>query len=512
MNRRRNRGFTRTFFLVAVIALLAMLPGRQAPLLAQSGKTTGSAQGPKAKIATVTPVTCSSLSFSSTVPGDAPFLAQSYADCFAWAEFIALNWSTDGSAFGTPGNLHPVQWETYTTQESLYPSSGTLPSGANTRIAQASCVTGANLAARRVGKLRILQATSKFAGQPGSSFSFPEAFPSGPAWLGAQNGTNVWYEVLLNPDEVSFVTANQFYNANMQSQWVNNGQGSPIVFPKGSSSGNPVGVIELKAAWMEATGYNPSNPGKWANYLLAPAVVVGPSNNQCRSVTVALVGLHIIHKTTSQATWVWATFEHVDNVPGPNNTTNCCDFYNPNCQPQQVTVSQSSCLASGQTSPVTISCTANTPPPYNLGAGCPNPVPIQVTKSTSLDGTANGANTFAVNAIAANNSNSVFRYYQLDDVLWSTNPTPDPTTPQKVPLNPTHLTSGNPLNVANATLETYHQGSQCTDCHMYANIAPQVPPPVPMWDSDFSFAFGTASAASSASPKNPKKKKTGKAP
>jgi hypothetical protein len=57
------------------------------------------------------------------------------------------------------------------------------------------------------------------------------------------------------------------------------------------------------------------------------------------------------------------------------------------------------------------------------------------------------------------------------------------------------LFAGNPGTVANTTLETYIQTSQCTDCHKYAAIAPasaNLP-----WDSDFSFALGTASPGSS---------------
>jgi hypothetical protein len=310
---------------------------------------------------------------------------------------------------------------------------------------------------------------------------------------------------------VSYVTdsSHQFYNAAKQQSWVNNGQGSPIVFTKGVQNG-AVGTLELKAAWMEVPNYSASDP-KWQQYLLSNAIVVGPTNTQCRSTVVALVGLHIIHKTTTQPTWVWATFEHVDNVPGPSNTSNCCNFNNPKCQSQTVQVNQSSCLPNGKTAPATVNvvCTANTSPPYNLGPGCPAPVPIQVTRATGLDSTAQQINAAMWQTIKASYPTSVFQYYQLVDVLWSTNPTQDPVKPQKVPLNPAALTSGNPGKVANSVLETYIQSSQCTDCHRYANIAPQTPPPAPVWDGDFSFALGTASVAQTQSKAkaNTKKKK-----
>jgi hypothetical protein len=101
-------------------------------------------------------------------------------------------------------------------------------------------------------------------------------------------------------------------------------------------------------------------------------------------------------------------------------------------------------------------------------------------------------------AITGSYPSSVFQYYQLVDVLWSTASTQDPTKPQQVPLNPASLTSGNPGMVANTTLETYVQSMQCTGCHRYANIAPQTPAPAPVWDADFSFALGSASVSPAA--------------
>lgn len=456
------------------------------------------------KIAAPSPFACSgnvTVTFGPTVPGDGLLSAQSDSDCFGWAEFVALNWPASGSGFGNPADLRAVQWETYMQAELMYPPNGAKPPpwGSTGGAIPSGCQVSPSLRAEVGRKVRILKSASKLVSSTGEGFTIPgiqQAYPqNAPAWLGAQSAGNVWYEVILNKDIYDFVTApsNQFYNATMQDSKVNDGTGEPIVFPKGSLTGSPTGAIEMKAAWMEVPNYNPAAPGKWAKYKLSTAVVIGPTNNQCRTVTVALVGLHIIHKTGSQPTWIWATFEHVDNVPGPNQTSDCCNFNATSCQTRQVTVPEASCLGPGQTSPVTVSCTPNTSPPYYLGPGCPAPVPIQITRTVQLDSNATAANQAMWTAIGHAYPTSVFRYYQLVDVLWSTNPTQDPTLPQKVPLNPHSLTSGNPGRVFNTTLESYFQSSQCTDCHRYATIAPQsanLP-----WDSDFSFAFGTASPA-----------------
>ncbi|HXH12529.1 MAG TPA: cytochrome c family protein [Alphaproteobacteria bacterium] len=431
--------------------------------------------------------------FNSTVPGDALPFNQLDANCFGWWEFITLNWPTEqGAGFGDPGDLNPVQWETYMVRELLFqPGAATPPSWGTQPTIPPNCQSQAQLTAKSPGSLRFLRATSKFTSSFANTFDFPssidEAAPTdAPNWLGAQNGTNVWYEVRINQDEYNYVVSNQFYNADNQAAWVNNGNGRPMVLPKGSSGGQ-TGAIELKAAWMEVP--DPTN-SKWNRYKLSPAVVIDPASNTCRSTTVALVGLHIIHKTQSQPTWFWATFEHVDNVPGPSSTSGSYNFYNANCQAQTVEVSNSSCLPQGVTSPVTVSCTPNTPPPYYLGPGCPGPVPIQVSRVVPIDSDAQKANAKVQAAIKSAFPNSVWQNYQLVNVMWSTSPTQDPAKPVQVPLQLSSMLPS--AKVANTTLETYAQTLSCTDCHRYATIAPTAANPNPPWGSDFSFAIGSA--------------------
>lgn len=433
--------------------------------------------------------------FGSTVPSDAPILSnQLDADCFGWWEFIALNWpSTQGSGFGNPSDQNPVQWETYMSRELLFqPGAATPPPWGAQPAIPPDCQSQAQLTAENTKSMRLIQAISKFTSTFATEFDFPnsidEAAPTNaPNWLGAQNGTNVWYEVRINQDEYNYVVSNQFYNANQQAAWVNNGNGQPIILPKGSlQSSAPTGAIEIKAAWLEVA--DPRNT-KWQRYKLSPAVVVDPSSNTCRSTTVALVGFHIIHKTQSQPTWIWATFEHVDNVPGSSSSSGSYNFYNSNCQPQQVQV-PASCLPSGATSPVTVSCTPNTPPPYYLGNGCPGPVPIQVSRVVPIDSDAQQANSIAQAAIAKAFPKSVWQNYQLVNVIWSTSPTQDPKKPAQVPLPLSSMQP--PQKVANVVLETYMQNLTCTDCHRYATIAPTAENSNPHWDADFSFAIGSA--------------------
>ncbi len=311
-------------------------------------------------------------------------------------------------------------------------------------------------------KTKLLTFTTKFAADTTFGMIPDQAAPFGkPNWLGAQNNTNVWYEIKLNKDYYDFVVRNGYYNAVTQHDSVKNNV--PISFPPGGYTG-PVGAIEVKAAWMEVDNIN--SP-KWQRYKLSRATVFDSASGKLRETAVALVGLHILHKTQNQPTWVWATFEQVDNVPDANNETPPYgyNFYGANCTSRQVT------LNGGGT--VTVGCTPNTSPPYNLSQAAP--VPIQVTRLNLLD---------ASNAVPINDSmrnyirkfypQSVFQYYELVDVIWSNGSQQHPTKPIPVPfpLNTAGMASGTPI-VANTTLESYVQNTNtCFSCHKFSTIAP----------------------------------------
>jgi hypothetical protein len=195
---------------------------------------------------------------------------------------------------------------------------------------------------------------------------------------------------------------------------------------------------------------------------------------------------------------VWATFEHVMNVPGstmadggvpPDGGVN---FYNPDCVPQTVSVSPD-CLPDGGTGsssvPVSVACTPNVSPPYYLKPGCAA-VPIQVTRTTPIDGVAAGQTLAAWAAIEQAYPTSVWRNYQRVNAFWSSS-AGEASGPVPVPLQ---LHSMQPPGVvANTTLETYAQNLTCTQCHVYATIARSTADCDPVWNSDVSFVMSQAS-------------------
>lgn len=425
------------------------------------------------------------ITFNNVVPGDlSEFNNQSQVDCFAWQSFISLNWPENTSdSFGEPGNLSFVQWETYIPIDVLFPPEGAAPPAWGSLVSDkyAKKFNTPNFIVEK-NNTKLLTFISKVTTSDTLfDFGTGQAAPANaPSWLGAQNSTNVWYEIKLNKDYYDYVVSNKYYNAKYQHIAAQNN--IPMVFPKGNTKGT-VGAIELKAAWMEVVD---TSLEKWSRYKLSKATVLDPLTDKLRNTTVALVGLHILHKTENQPTWVWATFEQVDNVSGSGTHPYGYNFENKTCTTQTVT------LADGKK--VTVSCVDNTSPPYELSEAAP--VPVQLSRVNAIDTVyAVPINTQMQTAIKSFYGNSVWQYYELVDVIWSQSLQPDPSTPIQAPrsINVSSMQSGANI-VANTTLESYVQGTlTCYQCHVYSHIADYPP------DSknnnifgDFSFAIKAA--------------------
>jgi hypothetical protein len=105
--------------------------------------------------------------FNNQVPGDLlAFNNQSQVNCFAWQEFIALNWSTDSThGFGDPSDLTPVQWETYMPRDVLFQANGVPPPNWGTLVSEKYA---AKFRTQRLlmnpMKTKLLTFTSKFEG------------------------------------------------------------------------------------------------------------------------------------------------------------------------------------------------------------------------------------------------------------------------------------------------------------------------------------------------------------
>lgn len=139
----------------------------------------------------------------------------------------------------------------------------------------------------------------------------------------ATNGTFLRYEILISPVTYDTITTNKWYQSS-----VLNSLTSSLSFPCGvQSAGGPkaspadpgIGPITIKNAWMDATGFDTSGFHTEKLLVFTPAAENSTGQDTCELKTMALVGMHIAHKTTQQAGWTWSTFEHQANAPDCTN-------------------------------------------------------------------------------------------------------------------------------------------------------------------------------------------------
>lgn len=457
-------------------AALLWLAAGQLPVRAEE-----EAQKPAAAFGCLAPPT-----ITPTLPADALLTEQPEVNCFAWQEFVALNWraskdqagvpdpTAGPDTFGAPGAQAPVVWSTYKEASELFPRGGAVPAPWNESQATPSECSGAALAKSANAGVKVLAATSKFTDDLADRDVLDEINQAGiepPAWLTDQKGRNVYYEVRVNQDYFNYVVdpQNAFYDA--RNQWLATqpgGQG--ITLPDRPSPYGSVGAMEIKAGWLEL------DPSEYDQFLVADALLVdaGPPR-RCRPAKVGLVGLHIIHKTMTMPNWTWATFEHVKNAPdrvqvqggrlAPPYT-----FFNPHCEPA--------------TAP---QCQPNRKPQ----TGDPRDRPIQVVREVPLPDYVRRLNAAMHALIEKANPSSVFRHYVLVNTQWPQSGVGF-SVGARTPLSQGAAapTTGN----SNATAETYVQHATCLDCHQFAPIAcSSASGPDPNVAADYTFQLSRAS-------------------
>jgi hypothetical protein len=325
----------------------------------------------------------------------------------------------------------PTVWETWKSMDELFPADAAtnLPTPWDDYEANLALPTKDELGHARLVKLpglddataghtKLLSRISKLEDINQAGFGTLD-FP-----LVAQNRTFVRYEIRVNQIQYEEMVAKKYY---LRSH----------LPPEGTVVEMPDQSITVKAAWMEIASDHP-NPDRF--YTVA-AKVVDWENGQpvLHDRKVALIGFHVVHRTPLRRNWIWATFEHVDTTdlaPGGTHPPCLC--------------SEDAGVAFG--TPGT-----NVPPP-KIEPGQPiptSPEPVQVARKTPPHAT-----TAAINTAYQNHpeiKNTVWANYRLIVTQWPT-PPGDGAVALRFPKE----------NVANATMETYHQGTGCMNCHVLA--------------------------------------------
>jgi hypothetical protein len=250
-----------------------------------------------------------------------------------------------------------------------------------------------------------------------------------------KDGKQVYYEILVN-GVVSNKIADKTLNT-LQGQEDFAKKGVKVQFKPGQCqpTGSSLirGPIELKLAWKELGGQN-ENP----DHFLKRTVKIKDTTGTVHPVTAGLVGLHITHQTGEHMTWIWSTFEHVNNDHTFDNT---------------------SCT----------SCPYNTPP--NGGSK-----DVRLKRTESVAQETEELNT-AIKQLFAS-QNSVLQYYKLIGTQYV-------PTGKSTGTNAQLIANMEPQLLRNLVIEPYVTQSSCIGCHLGAQIpSRQCVPPQPTEDAE----------------------------
>jgi len=408
-------------------------------------------------------------------------------DYFMWQNFVALMWPAD--AHGTPyepdnpaifgkydASRQPA-WVGWKSANDLYPEDGSAPPAWDQENGESVC-TNYPANDKRLMLIRLTE-FGTVADELDQAFAGP---------LPDQTGLFTRYSIGVNRAEYDFVRNNQYY---LKSKWPADGK---ITLPESSAAG--VGSIEVKAAWRELTKVPPKF---WGRFYHLQALVAIPNTCkiepgtertvcECEPLEVGLVGFHIAHKTADFPQWVWSTFEQVDNL-GEDPTTP------PDMQPSYFDSDFYKKHGGTRSNPPDHPGSNRVPK-----AGDFDPTPINVVRLSAIPNTpAGGYSTTDLNQLYRSLfKGTVWENYELIGAQWSTLP----AFPPQSPLNSnfgcedgTSPAGGGlafpPCQVANITMETYHQYDSCQNCHQGAQRA----------GADFSWILAIRAYAPASAPK-----------
>ena len=209
--------------------------------------------------------------------------AQDPFDHHAWQAFVALNWplSADGTPAATLTAASDTRrvWSRFARRDDVF-----------RRNRAASCPDAADVTVHT-------RDLAQFDGKV----------------LIDQAGNFVVYETRLNPVVQDYIRYNALDSRAGQAAF----DPKPVEFPQGRLGTRAAHAsVLIKTAWRVlqagATGYLTAS-----GLIHVPADRSASASPLCLSVTLGLVGMHIVTRVASGNgdEWLWSTFEHRDNVP-----------------------------------------------------------------------------------------------------------------------------------------------------------------------------------------------------
>ena len=265
------------------------------------------------------------------IPADIPVTnadaSESTFQQFSWQSFLGINAATIG---GPPAEvpLEAPLWRSWSTVVDVLSCQGSpLPAGCvcpdgdcslpGTRFYPSACRGIAGYENYRVLAQRGRFDDSFLEAGVGTVTNSPVV---------DRFGNFLRYEIVMSPVSQAAVIEDALWD-----QAVLDGNSDDIVFRCGSAGytgGDPadpdMGNIMLKVSWMDVEGEAGAELDLDDFYtedllIYTPAYRSSNGIESCELRTMAMVGMHIAHKTLRQPNWIWSTFEHRDVAP------NCTD-------------------------------------------------------------------------------------------------------------------------------------------------------------------------------------------
>jgi hypothetical protein len=311
--------------------------------------------------------------------------------------------------------------------------------------------------------------------------------------LMTQNGTLVYYALQVNDVYAYFLTGQK------------GGAISATTFPTTPAALNSIVTfglahsktfpdpnalaIELKSAWIEATGLDTSKyvtmTATIPTYTKTPLQWTVSGSTQAQ---LALVGMHVVGSTAGHPEMIWATFEHV------NNTRNTQYTYTNNAStPVTVTVPQdNSGTWTFSSTPPAAPADQNQPllsvSGLNIVAANP-PTPIGPSDIIRINPWGKAGNSTASNTEVISINNSVISQLANGDIRKNYIMTGSTWTAGGAPPSGGNQVGTNMM--ANSTMESFFQPSNCFFCHQGNMLGVMAgPPPTPPVGDGLSHVYG----------------------
>lgn len=295
----------------------------------------------------------------SDIPGGAQSATLQQAATFAWQEFFALNWPAKTGVRDTADNSKkfgdqsgPLVWHTYRSKVEIFPGNGYAKRGPHGYQNPPKSPNPPNYGYD--DPPQYIYAT--YVGTTGVvAPCVNQVAPAQPAWINLDEVSQIALDNMLagvlpaqpqptnsQPQLIRFLAkANrtQYTYVAQNQYWYNNGsaplsmakknfndaiRSNPLKAPQSPYVDFPDGTIEVKAAWRQLAPTE--DPSRF--YMTTVRYYEKSSKGATcyREGSWALIALHIIQKTPSAPSFVFATFEQADNIllPPPISPASPC--------------------------------------------------------------------------------------------------------------------------------------------------------------------------------------------